>query len=125
MTGQSILIVDDDDLLCDMVAALLEIEGFRVTLAHDGLAGFAMLDREPFDLILLDLVMPRMDGLQFIRKLHEERPGHPPVVVMSASVSAQIVEEGRGFGVAGMIKKPVQPQFLAETVRAAIAVHGG
>ena len=125
MTGHSILIVDDDDLLCDMVAALLEIEGYRVTLAHDGVAGFALLEQVRFDLILLDLVMPRMDGLQFMRKLHEERPGHPPIVVMSASVSAQIVEEGRGYGVAGMIKKPVQPQHLVDTVRTAIAARGG
>lgn len=121
----SILIVDDDDLLCDMVAALLEVEGFVVTLAHDGVAGMERLEREPFDLILLDLVMPRMDGLQFMRKLHQEKPGHPPIVVMSASVSAQILEEGRHYGVAGMIKKPVLPDVLSDTVRAALAARTG
>lgn len=123
--GQSILIVDDDDLLCDMVAALLEMEGYRVTLAHDGLAALALLEREAFDLILLDLVMPRMDGLQFMRKLHEERPDHPPIVVMSASISAQILEEGRDYGVGGMIRKPVEPGRLAATVRAAFRPRGG
>lgn len=121
MNADSILIVDDDDLLCDMVASLLELEGYRVTLAHEGHAGLRALERERFDLVLLDLVMPKMDGLQFMRRVHADMPGHPPIVVMSASVSAQIVEEGRGYGVTGMIRKPVDPQVLVATVRAAIA----
>lgn len=121
MTGQSILIVDDDDLLCDMVATLLELEGYRVALAHEGHAGLARLRAESFDLILLDLVMPRMDGLQFMRHVASDMPGHPPIVVMSASVTAEIVEEGRGYGVSGMIRKPVDPDLLVETVRAALA----
>ncbi|TMM48194.1 response regulator [Qipengyuania marisflavi] len=125
MTGHSILIIDDDDLLCDMVASLLELEGYRVTLAHEGHAGLQALARETFDLILLDLVMPKMDGIQFMRTVHADMPGHPPIVVMSASVSAKIVEQGRGYGVTGMIRKPVDPQLLAETVRATIAATHG
>ena len=112
MDAKSILIVDDDELLCDMVASLLELEGHMVTTAHDGAAGLTYCREGAFDCIVLDLVMPRMDGLQFMREISRELPDHPPIVVMSASVTADIVEEGRDYGVRSMIRKPVDAEKL-------------
>ena len=121
MTGQAILLVDDDELLCDMVSQLLELEGYAVSVAHDGRRGLAMAEQQKFDCILLDLVMPHMDGLQFMRRISEEQPGHPPIVVISASVTSETLTEGRDFGVRGMIRKPVDALRLTEVVRQAIA----
>lgn len=121
MTGRSILIVDDDELLCDMIAALLELEGHAVAVAHDGDAGLALCRRRRFDCILLDLVMPRMDGLLFMRTIAAELPDHPPIVVMSASVTADIIAEGRDYGVRSMIRKPVDAARLLGAVAAAFA----
>lgn len=116
MTDKSILIIDDDELLCDMVAQLLELEGYSVAVAHDGRKGLEMVGQMQFDCILLDLVMPKMDGLQFMRRIAEEMPGHPPIVVISASVTNDILAEGRDFGVRGMIRKPVNAQDLVAAI---------
>ncbi len=116
MTEKSILLIDDDELLCDMVAQLLELEGYSVALAHDGRKGLEMVGQMQFDCILLDLVMPKMDGLQFMRRIAEEMPGHPPIVVISASVTNDILAEGRDFGVRGMIRKPVTAQDLVAAI---------
>ena len=116
MTEKSILLIDDDELLCDMVAQLLELEGYSVAVAHDGRRGLEMVGQMQFDCILLDLVMPKMDGLQFTRRIAEEMPGHPPIVVISASVTNDILAEGRDFGVRGMIRKPVTAQDLVAAI---------
>ncbi|QZD87050.1 response regulator [Qipengyuania psychrotolerans] len=116
MTEKSILLIDDDELLCDMVAQLLELEGYSVAVAHDGRKGLEMVGQMQFDCILLDLVMPKMDGLQFMRRIAEEMPGHPPIVVISASVTNDILAEGRDFGVRGMIRKPVTAQDLVAAI---------
>lgn len=116
MTEKSILLIDDDELLCDMVAQLLELEGYSVAVAHDGRKGLEMVGQMQFDCILLDLVMPKMDGLQFMRRVAEEMPGHPPIVVISASVTNDILAEGRDFGVRGMIRKPVTAQDLVAAI---------
>ena len=121
MDVKSILIVDDDDLLCDMIASLLELEGHSVSIAPDGQAGLAACRARTFDCILLDLVMPKMDGLQFMRAITQEMPHHPPIVVMSASVTADIVEEGRDYGVRSMIRKPVDAEKLLHAVKSATA----
>ncbi|GAA4642214.1 hypothetical protein GCM10023115_04390 [Pontixanthobacter gangjinensis] len=120
MNGKSILIIDDDDLLCDMIASLLELEGFAATIAHDGQAGLEMLAKRQFDLILLDLVMPKIDGIQFLRQVPSRFPDAPPIVVMSASVTAQILELGQDLGIAGMIRKPVSTNLIVETVQSVL-----
>ena len=121
MDGKSILIVDDDELLCDMIASLLELEGHAITVAHDGSVGLYYCREAAFDCILLDLGMPKMDGLQCMRTIAQKIPDHPPIVVMSASVTADIVEEGRDYGVRGMIRKPVDAEKLLSAVERATA----
>ena len=65
--------------------------------------------------------MPRMDGLLFMRTIAAELPDHPPIVVMSASVTADIIAEGRDYGVRSMIRKPVDAARLLGGVAAAFA----
>lgn len=121
MKPRTILIVDDDELLCDMIAALLELDGHAVTIAHDGSAGLECCRAQRFDCILLDLVMPRMDGLRFMRSIAAELPEHPPIIVMSASVTAAIAEEGRDYGVRSTIRKPVDAEGLRAAIESALA----
>ena len=118
--GASILIIDDDELLCDMLASLLELEGADVVIAHDGASGLEYCRNGVFDCILLDLVMPRMDGLQFMRTIGRHVPHHAPIIVMSASVTASILEEGRDYGVAAMVRKPIEPGILLAAISSAM-----
>ena len=78
-----ILVVDDDRTRCDLVEALLGDEGYEVRCARDGLAALAEVEREPPDLVVTDVQMPRLDGLGLLAAL-AERGLAVPVVVMSA-----------------------------------------
>src|SRR5262249_22655081 len=85
---QRVLVVDDDPFIRDVVAQLLESEGYTTAEAANGLEALSMATdpAAPPSLILLDLMMPIMDGWEFARQLHTRQPAHPiPIVVLSAA----------------------------------------
>ena len=114
--AKRILLVDDDELLCDILRSFLEIEDFDVATAGNGQEALKILKTGQFDLIILDLMMPLMDGLRFLR-LRED--SHPPVLVLSASATGPVVEAAGVKGVVGVMRKPVDaPELLEAVVRA-------
>lgn len=118
MTTKSILIVDDDELRCELLAELLEDEGYSVRIATDGEAGLADLSKAPADLILLDIIMPRIDGVRFLQLLPQQVDNPPPVIVISGSldsVGGKTLEE---LGVSDTVRKPINPLDLLEKVEA-------
>ncbi len=125
MTGQSILMIEDDDLLSEVVASLLELEGYRVTLAEDGAVGLKRVAEQHYDLILLDLLMPQIDGVRFVRMMKDRMPDPPPVLVISASATGQILEDIKAEGVFDVLRKPVQPALLLARVAQVLAGNGG
>jgi excisionase family DNA binding protein len=111
-TGPSVLIVDDDDNLRSFVRATLELDGYAVREAASAEEGLDALDAEPPDLILLDVMMPQMDGWEMLRRVQERHGvGAIPVIMFSGKV-----EEGAGEatarGARGFIGKPFDPQQL-------------
>lgn len=123
MSTPRILLIDDDELLSDLLASLLSLEGYAVTQALHGEAGLEELDRGTFELILLDLLMPRMDGLRFLKELNARGDGHPPVLVLSASADHGTAEAARAQGVFDVMRKPVDPAVLLERVAAALGAR--
>ena len=99
-----VLIVEDDQSLRDMLSELLGSSGYRTVTVSDGAAGLDTLRRAAPDLVLLDVAMPVMDGLTFLRRRSDEacRPT-VPVVVMSAQ---QRESEARTLGAQQFISKP-------------------
>ena len=83
--GKTVLVVDDDPAICGLLEEMLELGGYRVRAAYDGLDALQQLDREPADLVLTDIMMPRLDGLGLAARLRER--GAPPVLLMSAAAS--------------------------------------
>ena len=84
-----LLLIEDDRVFRDLVATAMGRAGYQVTAAGDGQAGWDALDKCSPELILLDLAMPRMDGLSFLRRLRaQEKWGAVPVLVISANSSA-------------------------------------
>ena len=79
----SILVVDDDRPLCDLLAALLTEEGYRVRCVYNGEAAWAAVQQDPPDLILSDIKMPKLDGVNLALRLAEAAYGIP-VILMSA-----------------------------------------
>jgi CheY-like chemotaxis protein len=108
-----ILIVDDDPGLQEMLQATLEYEGYTVFIAEDGQKALAVAEQEHPGLVLLDLMMPRMDGRAFMAELERRGlRGEMAVLVVSADRHAKEIAEG--LNVDGLILKPFDvPEFMA------------
>ena len=116
--GPLVLIVDDDDRLREFVRVNLEMEGYKVREAASAREGLAALEEQSPDLVLLDVMMPEMDGWEMLRQLHEKHGvGAIPVIVFSGKV-----EEDPGAvasrGAQAFIGKPFSPQTLIERTKA-------
>jgi two-component system chemotaxis response regulator CheY len=117
-----VLLVEDDESLRQMYSLILQKAGYKVTLANDGVEGLAKARAGGFDLILLDLMMPNMDGLGFLRGLAEEPPRKPngPVVVLSNAGYEKIAEEAAKLGARGFLMKA---DLLPDDLVAAVEKH--
>jgi CheY-like chemotaxis protein len=80
-----ILIIDDDEIVRELLVLWLQTKGNECLQAGDGAAGLALLRSNPPDLVVLDMRMPTMDGLSFLRAAQEIGPKLPPVLVLSAT----------------------------------------
>lgn len=119
--GKRILLIDDDDLLCEVLGDFLELAGYPVKRAANGREGLEQLAGDSgFDLILLDLLMPEMDGISFLRSLDRVPGSACPVLILSASATAQVISTIDFPRVAGVIRKPVKPPVLLEQIAALI-----
>jgi two-component system OmpR family response regulator len=99
--------------------ALEDVGGFTVTAASSGLEGLAMAQSLNPDLILLDVMMPGMDGLETLKALRENPATNSiPIIFMTAKVQSQEMARYRAIGALGVIPKPFDPMTLAEEVRA-------
>lgn len=84
-----ILVVEDEDLLAKTIKEKLVSEGFEVDIATDGLSGFSMAIEKHPDLILLDLLLPKMDGMNVLRRLRDDEWGkYVPVIILTNLTSA-------------------------------------
>ena len=111
------LIVDDDEGTRALVRASLELEGFDVREAASGTEGMSALEQDPPDLILLDVMMPQMDGWEMLRRVQEQHGGAIPVVMFSGQVDENAADEAAERGASGFIGKPFDPQQLLERAR--------
>ena len=111
--NKSVLIVDDDVNLARLLRTLLRSEGYRVLTASDGEEALNLLSKEPVNVIVSDLRMPRMDGRSFYRELRS-RGIHSPVLIASA-YSARAAQ--RELGADAAIEKPFEPDHLLAIVQ--------
>lgn len=114
--GLEILVADDEALIRLGLRVMLEELGHRVTLAPDGREALRLARQRAFDLAILDIKMPRTDGLAAAQALSRHTP--LPVIFLTAYSEADLVEQATDLPVHGYLVKPVQPEQLA----AAIAV---
>ncbi len=111
--AKSILIVDDDADIQSALRRILEAEEYTVDTAEDGLIALEKLESRKVDLILLDLMMPRMDGYAFVTEF--QRRGWQesiPFIVFSANVKARVDQ----LGAQGFLKKPFDIEVLLNTI---------
>src|SRR5918997_3607744 len=115
---RTILIVDDDARLREFVRVNLEMEGYTVREAGSAEEGLAALEAEPPDLILLDVMMPQVDGWEMLRRMQERHGvGSIPVVMFSGKVDEDDMRGATARGAQGFIGKPFNPQQLIESTK--------
>jgi excisionase family DNA binding protein len=113
--GPLVLIVDDDARVREYVRVNLEMEGYAVREAGSADEGLAVLEEVSPDLILLDVMMPEVDGWEMLRRVQERHGvGAIPVVMFSGKVEEQAVDEVAARGAQGFLGKPFDPQQLIE-----------
>ena len=115
--GPVVLIVDDDDRLREYVRVNLEMEGYTVCEAGSAEEGMRVLDASRPDLILLDVMMPKVDGWEMLQRIHDRHgAGSVPVVMFSGKVDERVAGEAAERGVQGFIGKPFDPgELIAQT----------
>ncbi len=118
---EKILVVDDEDSIRASLAGILEDEGFRVAFANDGVTALDAVRKEQPDLVLLDIWMPRMDGIETLRKLKED---HPPLIVimMSGHGTIETAVKATKMGAYDFIEKPLSLEKLLLCVRNALGM---
>jgi DNA-binding response OmpR family regulator len=117
--GQRVLVVDDDPTVSDVVRRYLERAGFAVALAGDGSAALAAFTREPADLVVLDLMLPGIDGLEVCRRLRERVPDVPVVMLTALGEEADRVV-GLEMGADDYVTKPFSPRELVLRVQSVL-----
>jgi DNA-binding response OmpR family regulator len=120
--GQRILVVDDDPTVTEVVAGYLDRAGFRVDRAADGPTALAVAAARPPDLVVLDLMLPGLDGLEVCRRLRRERP--LPVVMLTARGDEEDRILGLEVGADDYVTKPFSPRELVLRVSSVLRRAG-
>jgi len=101
-----ILVVDDNEEFCQNVADILELKDYEVVAAHDGFKAIELVKQNGFDLVLMDVKMPVMDGVETFKKMKEIAP-YTPVIMVSAFAVEDLIREALREGAFGFLKKPL------------------
>ncbi len=121
MAKENILVVDDEEDILELVRFNLDKEGFKVVCSTTGEDALTKARRESFDLIILDLMLPGIDGLEVTRKLKDEAQTRGvPIVMLTAKGEEADVVTGLELGADDYITKPFSPRILVARVRAVL-----
>jgi two-component system alkaline phosphatase synthesis response regulator PhoP len=123
MAGETILVVDDEVKIVKTVRAYLEAAGFRVVTANDGQTALTVFRHEKPALVILDLGLPRMDGLDVARSLR--RDSNVPIIMLTARVDETDRLIGLELGADDYVTKPFSPREVVARVRAVLRRAGG
>jgi CheY-like chemotaxis protein len=115
MRGGRILVVDDEREVQLVLEEYLRSKGYEVVLADDGVAALEALERIRPDLVLLDMTMPEMDGMETLRRIIERYPGLP-VIMVTANADIEITSKVLQMGAADYVPKPFDLAYLGQAV---------
>lgn len=123
MSDTKVLIIDDDEELCDLVSEYLSVEGFEVSAVHDGEAGLSKARTGNYDLAILDVMMPKLNGFDVLRNLRET--SMLPVLMLTARGDDMERIVGLEIGADDYLPKPFNPRELVARIRAILRRASG
>ncbi|MFC1874491.1 response regulator transcription factor, partial [Chloroflexota bacterium] len=118
MAGKRVLVVDDDAKTVELIKLYLNRDGYRVLTAYDGVEALRLAQEGKPDLIVLDLMLPGIDGLEICRTLRAE--SDVPIIMLTARTTDEDKLTGLGLGADDYVTKPFSPRELAARVRAVL-----
>ena len=119
-----IVVTDDDPLLRELLSLVLEGKGYELLMAENGCEAQALVAERDVSLVLLDLIMPVMDGKQFLCWLRRERKSSVPVLVLSAMIKPELEHELISQGATAVMAKPVSMERLVAEVERLLGGSG-
>lgn len=118
---EQILVVEDDLDSCQVIGEVLQHAGYSVDLARDGYEGLEMAARRPPDLVLSDVLMPGLDGVEFTQRLHIFSPALPVVLTTGLEETKDLVTAATTYGSVACLKKPMNLEELLWIIDGALA----
>ncbi len=122
MDKERILIVDDDKNICELLRLYLEKEGYETAMAHDGESALAVFEEKQFDLVLLDVMMPRVDGWETCRRIRAK--GNTPIIMLTAKGETFDKVLGLELGADDYVVKPFDTKEVVARIKAVLRRTG-
>lgn len=119
-----VLVVEDDPAIRRLVTMVLQRQGYRLDAAADGLEAVSKLGISEYDVIVLDLMMPRLDGFTFLQTIAAEEPERLRKVIVTSAASPAVIRERMASGPFRMLPKPFDIHELVNAVQSCIAAQG-
>jgi two-component system chemotaxis response regulator CheY len=117
--SNTILIIDDSETIRQRVAGALEQAGFAVAMARDGIEGLEQIEKQKPSMVILDVNMPRLNGLDMLERI-DVKARNLPVLLLTTEVQPSLIARAKKAGAKGWMVKPVNVEQLLETVRRTI-----
>ncbi len=118
----SLLIVDDEEKMVQYLSRRLVNRGYKVSTALSGREALAAIEKSPFTVILLDIMMPEMNGIETLKKIFKIAPT-TAVILLTGQQSGQLAAEGKQLGVFDMVTKPFDLNALIEKIDSAARIN--
>ena len=117
-----LLVVDDEPKICHLIEELLKLEGYRVDVSFSGMEALQMIKKNEYQMLLTDLKMPGIDGLELIKKAKKECPEIRAIMV-TGNASVDIAIRSLRHKIDGYIRKPFNISKLRKVVRQTLCTH--
>lgn len=116
-TALRALVVDDSAVIRELIAVNLQLEGFEVETANDGVSALEMVHALAPHVVTLDVMMPRLSGLDTVERLRADpSTAHIPIVIVTGRAQATDIARGKALGVEAYLTKPFEPAELVDVV---------
>lgn len=120
MEAKKVLIAEDSSVIQNLTKRILSVQNYKIFSAKNGLQVLSMLEKEDFDIILMDINMPQMDGMecaQKIRALADEKKASVPIVAITGNAKNYSMEDFKSVGINEYLQKPLNFDTLVDTVK--------